>query len=128
MQNLMSEFQKGLGSILRRQHGGIGGGNDGGSPQSDEGLASILTPIDEVQYWADMANTAGRRDLRQMAAAFHSCLEPLTGEVARLETLAQLQVSETFISFEGLSSALEELVQVTDVPGTSSFFGNCNWN
>ena len=25
-------------------------------------------------------------------------------------------------------SALEELVQVTDVPGTSSFFGNCNWN
>ena len=96
MQNLMSEFQKGLGSILRRQHGGVGGGNDGGSPQSDEGLASILTPIDEVQYWADMANTAGRRDLRQMAAAFHSCLEPLTGEVARLETLAQLQVSETF--------------------------------
>ena len=23
---------------------------------------------------------------------------------------------------------LEELVQVTDVPGTSSFFGNWNWN
>ena len=88
MQNLMSELQKGLGSILRRQQGG------GGSPDSGEGLASILTPADEVQYWADMANTASRRDLRQMAAAFHACLQPLTEEVARMETLAQLQVTK----------------------------------
>ena len=55
-------------------------------------LASILTPSDEVQYWADMANTASRRDLRQMASDFHSVLDPLAKEFANIDSLAQLQV------------------------------------
>ena len=49
LQGLITELEKGLGSIIRRSAGE-------GLSNSGSDFASILTPNDEAQYWADEAN------------------------------------------------------------------------
>ena len=63
LQGLITELEKGLGSIIRRS---------AGESHSDSGsdFASILTPNDEAQYWADEANTGKRRQSDQIVTHF----------------------------------------------------------
>ena len=79
LQGLLTELEKGLGTLMRKSGGEVTGNN--------EGLTSILTPNDEAQYWADEANTHKRRDRREKAAAFYAALEPMASEFAKIETL-----------------------------------------
>lgn len=62
LQGLITELEKGLGSILRRRDPSSNlNGEDGDNSDS---LALILTPSDEAQYWADMASSSKKREER----------------------------------------------------------------
>ena len=112
MQNLIAELQKGLGSILRRQNGDKSQPPKAGSvDDAFDAMASILTPNDETQYWADVANTANRRDLREMASCFWNTLEPVANEFNRIETL-QLQDGEDVL--ETCHNTLDDLWKLED--------------
>ena len=79
LQGLITELEKGLGSIIRRS---------AGESHSDSGsdFASILTPNDEAQYWADEANTGKRRQSDQIVKHFND-----NGAMAsRLEILKRI--------------------------------------
>ena len=119
LQGLITELEKGLGSILRRTHGdNIHGDGDHNSTKNVslddafDALASILTPIDETQYWADVANTANRRDLREMASSFWNALEPIANDFSRIDTIQQLTDVEDVL--ETCHNTLDDLWKLDD--------------
>ena len=81
---MITELERGLGSMLRRSDPSTHKGGKGGDT---EALSSILTPNDESQYWADEANSAKRKDVRQRASAFWTALEPVANEFNKIETV-----------------------------------------
>ena len=52
-----------------------------------DALASILTPIDETQYWADVSNAAKKKEERDKAGAFWNTLEPVAEEFQKISTM-----------------------------------------
>ena len=62
LQSLITELEKGLGSILRRRD--PTNYKDAESGDMFDSLALILTPFDETQYWSDIANSSKKRDER----------------------------------------------------------------
>ena len=62
LQGLITELEKGLGSILRRRDPTTT--MEGDSGDNLDSLALILTPSDETHYWADMANSSKKREER----------------------------------------------------------------
>ena len=62
LQGLITELEKGLGSILRRRD--PGNYKDSDSGDMFDSLSLILTPFDETQYWADIANSSKKREER----------------------------------------------------------------
>ena len=83
---MITELEKGLGSIIRRHDPSGGGGGDSGDDAIDA-MASILTPMDETQYWADVANSSKKREEREKASAFWNTLEPVANEFNNLNTM-----------------------------------------
>ena len=85
-QNLITELEKGLGSIIRRRdpnsdsHGGAG-------EDAFDALAAILTPLDETQYWADVANTASKKEERKKASEFWNALEPMSNDFNKIGSM-----------------------------------------
>ncbi len=61
--------------------------HQGSKGSEADALASILTPNDESQFWADEANSAKRKDVRQRASAFWTALEPVANEFNKIETV-----------------------------------------
>ena len=66
LQGLITELEKGLGSILRRQD--PTNYKEGDSGDIIDSLALILTPFDETQYWADLANSSKKKEERYLNA------------------------------------------------------------
>ena len=64
LQSLITELEKGLGSILRRRD--PTNYKDAESGDMFDSLALILTPFDETQYWSDIANSSKKRDERSV--------------------------------------------------------------
>ena len=119
LQGLITELEKGLGSILRRKHGdSMQGGGDYNQRHSTkniddafDALASILTPTDETQYWADVANTASRRDLRDMASSFWNTLEPIAIDFNKIDTV---QLADAEDVLETCHNTLDDLWKLDD--------------
>ena len=111
MQNLIGELQKGLGSIVRKKLGEKGHQTGSKAEDTFENTASILTPNDETQYWADVANTASRRDLREMASSFWNTLEPVSKDFSRIDTLQLQDVEEVL---ETCYNVLDDLWKLDD--------------
>ena len=59
----------------------------GGQEDAFDALASILTPTDETQYWADVANAAKKKEEREKAGAFWNTLEPVAEEFQKISTM-----------------------------------------
>ncbi len=92
---MITELEKGLGSVIRRRDPNTqsgGGGGDAGD--AFDAMASILTPMDETQYWADVANTAKKKDQREKASAFWNTMEPVANDFNKIGTM-QLQGKQT---------------------------------
>jgi hypothetical protein len=103
LQSLITELEKGLGSIMRRSGDATGG--DSGA------LSSILTPNDEAQYWADEANSGKRRDSRDRATSFYTALEPMANEFSKIETLQLLDAEDVL---EVCNNTLDDLWKVEE--------------
>ena len=52
-----------------------------------DALLSILTPADETQYWADVANTGKKKDERDKASAFWNVLEPVAKDFTNMPNM-----------------------------------------
>ncbi len=104
LQGLITELEKGLGTLMRRS-----GQHAGGSGQ--DGLSSILTPNDEAQFWADQANTNKKKDIRELAAAFYAALEPIAEEFAKIDTLALVDAEEVL---EVVHNSLDDLWKIDE--------------
>ena len=61
--------------------------SSGGQEDDFDALASILTPIDETQYWADVANETKKKEERDKAGAFWNTLEPVAEEFNKISTM-----------------------------------------
>ena len=83
----MTDLEKGLGSIVRRTDPGNykSGGDD--SEDAFDALSSILTPNDETQYWADVANSSTKKDERKKASEFWHVLEPMAEEFNKINSM-----------------------------------------
>lgn len=98
MKGLITELEKGLGSVVRRTHASSSSTSAVEAEDADDALATILTPADETQYWADVANSAKRRDEREKASAFWNTLEPMAKEFSNVATM-QLQGGDHVLYF-----------------------------
>ena len=87
LQSLITELEKGLGSIMRRKDPSHHRSSSGGQEDAFDALASILTPIDETQYWADVSNAAKKKEERDKAGAFWNTLEPVAEEFQKISTM-----------------------------------------
>jgi len=85
---LITELEKGLGSLVRRRDPSTtASSSEGKGGGDDDALAAILTPSDETQYWADVANTAKKKEERERASAFWTALEPVAKEFNNMEAM-----------------------------------------
>lgn len=104
LQGLITELEKGLGTLMRRSGDHTGG-------KSTDGFSSILTPNDEAQYWADEANTNKKRDKREMASAFYAALEPISTEFSKIDSLQLVDAEEVF---ETVHNSLDDLWKIDE--------------
>ena len=86
-QGLITELEKGLGSLMRRKDPSHHRSSSGGQEDDFDALASILTPIDETQYWADVANATKKKEERDKAGAFWNTLQPVAEEFQKISTM-----------------------------------------
>uniref|UniRef100_A0A4W5JP42 Dynein cytoplasmic 2 heavy chain 1 n=1 Tax=Hucho hucho TaxID=62062 RepID=A0A4W5JP42_9TELE len=70
---LLSELEQGLGSVVRR------------AGTEDTGKRSILTPVDEFQYWADLSESGDRSTVRERAAHFSELFKPIEKDYSGLD-------------------------------------------
>ena len=76
---------------MRRRDPTSQSGNSGDSKgDAFDAMAFILTPSDEAQYWADVANSAKKREEREKASSFYNALDPISQEFNNLPSM-QLQ-------------------------------------
>ncbi|TRY75069.1 hypothetical protein TCAL_08574 [Tigriopus californicus] len=109
LQGLITELEKGLGSIVRRHDPASHKGED--AEDSFDALSSILTPMDETQYWADVANSAQKKEERKKATEFWQALEPMSDEFSKIGTM-QLQDAEDVL--ETCYNCLDDLWRLDD--------------
>ncbi|XP_075905861.1 cytoplasmic dynein 2 heavy chain 1 [Nelusetta ayraudi] len=85
---LLSELEVGLGSVLRQS---------GAQPSkrrgtSEEDVLGILTPADEFQFWADVAESAEKNGARERAAYFVEQFNAIQKEYGGLDSLSMSDV------------------------------------
>lgn len=110
LQGLVTDLQSGLAAILRKKHGDsmltIGGAGQLQEPDgsgSKDALATILAPTDESQYWSDMAKSAGRSDLKEMATLFGTALQPIANEFSKIGSIQLSDMDEVLeVCYNGL--------------------------
>ena len=109
-QSLITELERGLGSVMRRQDPG---GHHQGEEAGDafDALASILTPADETQYWADVANSGKKKEERDKASSFWNTLEPISND---FQNLNQMQLQDAEDVLETCQNALDDLWKLDD--------------
>ncbi|RXM28913.1 Cytoplasmic dynein 2 heavy chain 1 [Acipenser ruthenus] len=84
LQNLLSELEAGLGSVVRRSDLNFTGKKFG----KEDDILGILTPCDEFQFWAELAQVAGKSSNKERAAHFNSLFEPIVKDYHSLESLS----------------------------------------
>ncbi|XP_012944204.1 cytoplasmic dynein 2 heavy chain 1 [Aplysia californica] len=85
LQSLLSELEAGLGSAMRKKDPSFRGrSGDGG----EENLGSILTPMDEFQYWQDLSrSSAGSGDQREAAESYVELFGPISKDYGGLDAM-----------------------------------------
>lgn len=100
---LLAQVQAGLGSAVRRAgtDTALKATSPGGGPDNSP-LRDIVTPLDEIQFWAELATDAGSSTARAAAQQISQALEPLRQP---FEALGQGQLPG---SWEGVRELAEQ--------------------
>ncbi|XP_077984893.1 cytoplasmic dynein 2 heavy chain 1-like [Glandiceps talaboti] len=85
LQSLLSELEAGLGSVIRKQDPSMR------SNKKDDSLGGILTPSDEIQYWAEVAITSSKLENKERAQNFQELFQPVSREYGNLDALALVE-------------------------------------
>ncbi|XP_074649972.1 cytoplasmic dynein 2 heavy chain 1-like [Tubulanus polymorphus] len=91
LQSLLSELEAGLGSVIRKQDSSQCGKTPEGG---DNNVGGILTPNDEFQYWAEVAISGNKLDIKERAQHFQDLYQPIAKDFGSLDALSLLEVSE----------------------------------
>uniref|UniRef100_H3AMW9 Uncharacterized protein n=1 Tax=Latimeria chalumnae TaxID=7897 RepID=H3AMW9_LATCH len=84
LQTLLSELEAGLGTVVRRSDPGNTGKKFGG----EEDFTGILTPCDEFQFWAELAETTSKSSSKERAAYFSDLFQTIAKQYNSLDTLS----------------------------------------
>ncbi|KAM4699205.1 cytoplasmic dynein 2 heavy chain 1 [Discoglossus pictus] len=90
LQALLSDLETGLGSVVRRSVSSHGSSKFGG----EDDLQGILTPNDEFQFWAELAERKIKSSARERASHFRSLFNPIAKYYSSLDTLPLAEVVE----------------------------------
>ncbi|XP_071126281.1 cytoplasmic dynein 2 heavy chain 1-like isoform X2 [Mytilus edulis] len=85
LQSLISELEAGLGAAMRKQDPSFRGR---GKEDDSDNLGSILSPVDEFQYWGDLS----KRDER--AATYVDLFKPVSKDFGGLDAMSLQDVME----------------------------------
>ncbi|XP_077154626.1 cytoplasmic dynein 2 heavy chain 1 isoform X5 [Ranitomeya variabilis] len=91
LQTLLSDLEAGLGSVLRRRTV-----TSRGSPRTggEDDLQGILTPSDEFQFWAEIAESRGKPGVRERAAHFLGVFQAIEKYYNNLDALPLVELVE----------------------------------
>ncbi|XP_069615312.1 cytoplasmic dynein 2 heavy chain 1 [Ranitomeya imitator] len=91
LQTLLSDLEAGLGSVLRRRTV-----TSRGSPRTggEDDLQGILTPSDEFQFWAEIAESRGNPGVRERAAHFLGLFQAIEKYYNNLDALPLVELVE----------------------------------
>lgn len=109
IQILLTELEAGLGSTLRQT--GFIADYDVEASKSNENLYSILTPADELQYWAETGISSGTLSFRERAQFFQDILQQIVTEFSNLDALS---FSDCLELVEVTQDALDDLWKQSD--------------
>lgn len=79
LQSLLSELEAGLASVVRQK--GFSGLDDGS-------FTGILTPADEIQFWAEAMMSGSKLDARERAGHFQELLQPVSKGFTEMNSLS----------------------------------------
>ncbi|KAK3801155.1 hypothetical protein RRG08_006872 [Elysia crispata] len=84
LQSLLSELEAGLGSAIRKKDPSFRGRSGDGV---EDNLGSILSPMDEFQYWQDLARSSASGDLKEAAESYTELFAPISKDYGGLEAM-----------------------------------------
>ncbi|XP_070553238.1 cytoplasmic dynein 2 heavy chain 1-like isoform X2 [Ptychodera flava] len=105
LQSLLSELEAGLGSVIRKHD------PSQRSSKTDDSLGGILTPTDEIQYWAEVSNTSSKLENKERAQQFQEFLQPVSREFGNMDALS---LGEALELTETTQDCLDDIWKQTD--------------
>uniref|UniRef100_A0A8D0H431 Cytoplasmic dynein 2 heavy chain 1 n=1 Tax=Sphenodon punctatus TaxID=8508 RepID=A0A8D0H431_SPHPU len=87
LQNLLSELEAGLGSVLRRSDP-----DNIGSKFREDDVRAILTPNDEFQFWIERAVRGSKLSSKERASHFKVLFEGIAKDYYNLDSLSLFEV------------------------------------
>ncbi|KAG8584671.1 hypothetical protein GDO81_004716 [Engystomops pustulosus] len=90
LQTLLSDLEAGLGSVLRSSAGSRGSSKTGGEGD----IQGILTPSDEFQFWAEIAESRNKPGVTERATYFLSLFQAIEKYYTNLDALPLAEVVE----------------------------------
>ncbi|XP_051782842.1 cytoplasmic dynein 2 heavy chain 1 isoform X2 [Erpetoichthys calabaricus] len=88
LQNLLSELENGLGSVIRRSDPTYSGQN----LRNEDDTFGILTPSDEFQFWAELSQASSKSTQRERATYFYSLFQSIAKDYDSLDSLSLVDV------------------------------------
>ncbi|CAL1541204.1 unnamed protein product [Lymnaea stagnalis] len=82
LQSLLSELEAGLGSAMRKCDPSFRGRSG-----EEDNLGSILTPMDEFQYWQDLSRSSAGGDLKAAAESYTELFSPISKDYGGLDAM-----------------------------------------
>lgn len=114
LQVLLTKLETGLGSTLRQSGFTTDMPEEKGAESSrsnEELFYSILTPLDELEYWADMSTTSANLSSRERSQFFQEILQPVMADFSNMDALS---FSECLELLEVTQDALDDLWKQSD--------------
>ncbi|XP_038236236.1 cytoplasmic dynein 2 heavy chain 1 isoform X1 [Dermochelys coriacea] len=87
LQNLLSELEIGLGTVLRRSDP-----NYSGTKFREDDVHAILTPNDEFQFWIERAHRGSKSCSKERASHFKDLFEVIARDYYNLDSLSLFEV------------------------------------
>ncbi|KAM9321467.1 cytoplasmic dynein 2 heavy chain 1 [Gastrophryne carolinensis] len=91
LQALLTDLESSLGCVLRKSFSSRG---DSGKSGREDDLQGIITPSDEFQFWADIADSKSKSSVRERAAHFINLFQTIEKYYTSLDNLPLTEVIE----------------------------------